>query len=259
MNSAVPSGRPVCVHCRMAVISDSVPPAVRYFCQLETSQCRCHISISKQPSAASVPQWAAALDQIQDSASVTNPARTGLSSVYRNASQRCDWSRGQPIGFVGDHDHVNMIGHEAVANQRHTVELSILSQQIEIDHAISVGVQDKSSPIPTLCDMVRYINGNDPSQACHASDIIRKRSVCPQVSGFSQVSPQVSPGFSQVSPGFLSPGFPRQGVVSTLHGFVPLLGARMQLIRRVIPPDLAARGAAKLGLRAHLPAQRRRN
>jgi hypothetical protein len=116
----------------------------------------------------------------------------------------------QPIGFVGDHDHVNMIGHEAVANQRHTVELSILSQQIEIDHAISVGVQDKSSPIPTLCDMVRYINGNDPSQACHASDIIRKRSVCPQVSppGFP---PRFPPGFlrfpPRFPPGFLSPGF----------------------------------------------------
>ena len=40
-------------------------------------------------SSALVPQWLAALDQGRNSTSETNPARKGLSSVYRNAFQRC--------------------------------------------------------------------------------------------------------------------------------------------------------------------------
>ncbi len=41
------------------------------------------------------PGMTAALDHIQDSDSATRPARTGFSSVQRNASQRCGSSRGQ--------------------------------------------------------------------------------------------------------------------------------------------------------------------
>ena len=40
-------------------------------------------------------QWATALDHPQPSALSTMPARTGFSSVYRNASHRCGSSRGQ--------------------------------------------------------------------------------------------------------------------------------------------------------------------
>ena len=76
---------------------------------------------------------------------------------------------------------MNTIGHEAIANQRHTVGFSILSQQIEIDHTIGVGVEDKSSPIPTLCDMVRYINGNNPRQAATPETLSES---VPSVPGF---------------------------------------------------------------------------
>jgi hypothetical protein len=76
---------------------------------------------------------------------------------------------------------VDMVGHQAIANQRHPMEFNVLEQQIEINHAISIDVQDKSPRIPTLRDMVRYINGNDASQTCHGLTLpenVRKRSVC---------------------------------------------------------------------------------
>ena len=53
-----------------------------------------HSSIPSHDSAGAEPQWAAALDQPQPSALATMEARTGFSSVYRNASQRWDSSSG---------------------------------------------------------------------------------------------------------------------------------------------------------------------
>jgi hypothetical protein len=59
-NSPVPNGRPVYVHWRMAGSLDSIPPAARYSCQVETVQRLCQTSRVKQLSAALVPQCVAA-------------------------------------------------------------------------------------------------------------------------------------------------------------------------------------------------------
>jgi hypothetical protein len=37
----------------------------------------------------------------------------------------------------------------------------LLSQQIELHHAVSIAIQDKSQRIPTLRFLVRNINGNN--------------------------------------------------------------------------------------------------
>jgi hypothetical protein len=58
---------------------------------------------------------------------------------------------------------MNMVGHRAISNQRHLVELDVLPQQIEIDHAISIAIEDKAPRIATLRHMVRDINGNHAS------------------------------------------------------------------------------------------------
>ena len=105
----------------------------------------------------------------------------------------------------GNRDHVNMVGHQAIANQRHTVEFNVLSQQIEMNHAISVEVQDKSPRIPTLRHMVRNINRHDPSQARHGSHAIRKRSVCPRI-------PPAFPSPHSPVPAFPIPAFPIQPI-----------------------------------------------
>jgi hypothetical protein len=41
------------------------------------------------------------------------------------------------------------------------VDLNVLSQQIELHHAVSIAIQDKSPRIPTLRFLVRNINGNN--------------------------------------------------------------------------------------------------
>jgi hypothetical protein len=55
-NSSLASGRPVCVHCRTAAISDSLSPAARYALQLETFHRSFHSSHLSHPPAAVTPQ-----------------------------------------------------------------------------------------------------------------------------------------------------------------------------------------------------------
>ena len=78
----------MCVHSRMAAISASLSPAVRYSRQVPTDQRLFHISISNQLSGVLEPPCAAALDHGHDSALLTNPARTGFNSAYRKATHK---------------------------------------------------------------------------------------------------------------------------------------------------------------------------
>ena len=81
MNSVGPMGRPLEVLRRIARSSAGVSPPSRNFRQLASHQALRHVDISRQASASVVPQWAAALDQGQASASAAIPARTGFSSA----------------------------------------------------------------------------------------------------------------------------------------------------------------------------------
>ena len=81
MNSADPSGRPVCVHRRRATNSDAVSPACKNFRQFAADHCWLQRSMSRQASGSPVPQCAAALDHGQAIASPAIPARTRFSSA----------------------------------------------------------------------------------------------------------------------------------------------------------------------------------
>jgi hypothetical protein len=60
-----------------------------------------------------------------------------------------------------------MIGHQAIADQRHLAALNIFPQQIQIYLPIGIAFQQEPPCVPTLRYMVRNICGNHPRQACH--------------------------------------------------------------------------------------------
>jgi hypothetical protein len=69
----------------------------------------------------------------------------------------------QTISRARNRDQVDMIGHEAIAKQRHSVERNVFPQQIEVDRTISIGIQHETSSVSTLGQMVWNISGNNPS------------------------------------------------------------------------------------------------
>src|ERR1700733_11345789 len=69
----------------------------------------------------------------------------------------------QTISRARNRDQVDMIGHEAIADQRHSVEPNVFPQQIEIDRTISIGIQHESLRVSTLGQMVWNISGDNPS------------------------------------------------------------------------------------------------
>ena len=68
-------------------------------------------------------------------------------------------SRSQRIGFARNHDQVNVIGHEAVADQRKLMQRSIVPEQVKIDQPFGIGSQNELPGISTLGNMVRDIDG----------------------------------------------------------------------------------------------------
>ena len=81
----------------------------------------------------------------------------------------------QSVRFVRNHNQVNVIRHEAIADQGELMQGGIVSEQVKIDDPLGVGSEDNLSSIATLCNVVRYINGNHASQTSHGRQNNRKR------------------------------------------------------------------------------------
>ncbi len=69
---------------------------------------------------------------------------------------------------------MNMIGHQAVADQQHLMQRKVLSQQSQIHPAVSIALQKKTAAIAPLGHMVRYSNGYHSGQTCHNSNSSKK-------------------------------------------------------------------------------------
>jgi len=54
------------------------------------------------------------------------------------------------IRLPRDRDEMHVVRHQTVAGQRQTVQLKALSQQIEINLAISIGAKDELSCVASL-------------------------------------------------------------------------------------------------------------
>jgi hypothetical protein len=62
---------------------------------------------------------------------------------------------------------MQVIRHQAITDQPHSMEFDVLAQKIEIRHAIGIATQDKSPRTATLCYVVRNIYSDDLSQTRH--------------------------------------------------------------------------------------------
>ena len=80
--------------------------------------------------------------------------------VRRVTPMRILESQSQGIGSARNHDQVNVIGHEAVADQGKLMQSSIVSEKVKIDEPFSIGSQNELSGITTLGNVVRDIDGN---------------------------------------------------------------------------------------------------
>jgi hypothetical protein len=83
----------------------------------------------------------------------------------------------QPIRHVRNGNQVNMIGHEAIADQRDLVEDKVFAQQREVDQTVSIEIKHEASPISTLCQMLWNICGDNPSQSPHSLNTISANSL----------------------------------------------------------------------------------
>jgi hypothetical protein len=59
-------------------------------------------------------------------------------------------------------DEMDMVGHQTVASERYAVQLNALAQEIKVNSAIRVTIQDEPSRVPALSHVMRYPNGHDP-------------------------------------------------------------------------------------------------
>lgn len=78
-----------------------------------------------------------------------------------------------PQSFVGpgNHDQVHMIRHQAVTQQRKTVQFAILPQQLDISAAIRVIAQNHLPGIAALRNMMGNVSNDDTRQSSHAQKI----------------------------------------------------------------------------------------
>jgi hypothetical protein len=49
---------------------------------------------------------------------------------------------------------VNMVGHQAISDERYSVEVHILVQELKVNRSVGIAVQDEAPPVAALRDMV---------------------------------------------------------------------------------------------------------
>jgi hypothetical protein len=76
------------------------------------------------------------------------------------------------IWQVRNHHQMNMVRHQTVADQCQAVQRNALSQQIEINLAISIGIKDVLPSVASLSHVVWHAGGNHTGQTRHAPNLI---------------------------------------------------------------------------------------
>src|SRR5689334_17809068 len=95
---------------------------------------------------------------------------------------------------------MNVVRHQAIADDREWIELHRLPNQIQIHHAFGVSRENVLPPITTLRYMMSDIDRNHTSQTSHGWTKISEN--VPSVPGFLKISENVPS-----VPGFPVPGF----------------------------------------------------
>jgi hypothetical protein len=73
----------------------------------------------------------------------------------------------QSLWSLRNRDQVHVIRHQAVAQQRQSVELRILPQQLKVSNAIRIAGQNHLSRIPPLRNMMGNVDDHDTRQPSH--------------------------------------------------------------------------------------------
>jgi hypothetical protein len=109
---------PVCVLSRIAASSLSASPSARYSRHGSADQRLLHSSIASGAAASDEPQCAAALDQRQASAVLTNPAGTGFRSAYRIADPQVTLVQARKMRNAGKNSSVGHLRRDGVLSNR---------------------------------------------------------------------------------------------------------------------------------------------
>ena len=70
---------------------------------------------------------------------------------------------------VGDRNQMDVIAHQAISDQFHTVSLHALLQQIEVDATLSLPFKDEAPRISALSDVMGNAWSNHTSESDHSS------------------------------------------------------------------------------------------
>ena len=73
---------------------------------------------------------------------------------------------------TGDHNQMDVIGHQAVTDHGHSVKFSVFPQRRQVGRTIAIAIQDEAPVVPTLRQMVWHINGNHTSESSHSKETI---------------------------------------------------------------------------------------
>ncbi len=70
-------------------------------------------------------------------------------------------------GCVRDGNQVDVVRHEAVAEEGEVMEPAVMPKQFQINEAAGVGLQDEAARIATLSDVMRRADCDNAGQASH--------------------------------------------------------------------------------------------
>ena len=88
------------------------------------------------------------------------------------------------VALFGNHNEVDVVGHEAVSEQAQFVQSDIFLKEVEVDGALFVGGQKELACVPALRHVAGNINCGDTSQTRHAHKLSEN---VPSVPRFSPV------------------------------------------------------------------------
>jgi len=91
-----------------------------------------------------------------------------------------------------DDNQMHVVGHQAIADERETLELAVGPEEVKVDQAVGIGLEYELARVTALCDMIGRIGEKNTGKASHDENsrlwrrkISGKRPVCPRFSRFS--------------------------------------------------------------------------
>ena len=78
----------------------------------------------------------------------------------------------QRVRPVRDGNQVDVIGHQAVAQQLHVMKLAVFGEQFQVEFPVSIREESSGAVIAALRDMLGHANGDHASDSRHLQDIV---------------------------------------------------------------------------------------